>query len=408
MNWICCQRGAREHYAVPRALYTASKLECLMTEFYVPRWLAWLGRNVQGGMIARMISRCHHQLKNSRIKSWNCQALVRSLRDNGANRYEYYLRENGWIAGKWLSWLKKNVNPLGKVFFSYSGTALEIFRWAKENGGFTVLGVIDPGRVEQEMVREESRMWPGWELRQDEVPEEYNNVRDAECELADIVVVNSEWSRKALIQQGVPSGKITVVPLCYEEEVVTGGGEICKSGDVIDKQGREFSVLFLGQVILRKGIQYLVEAARQPELSQVRFNVVGPIGISDEAIRSAPSNVKFHGPVNRLEATKWYRQSDLFVLSTISDGFAITQIEAMANGLPVIATPNCGEVVRDGVDGLIVPIRDAQALAGAIWRFVEDRGFHERCRREALKRCREFSLQHLQNRLIELEEHLRN
>jgi glycosyltransferase involved in cell wall biosynthesis len=60
-------------------------------------------------------------------------------------------------------------------------------------------------------------------------------------------------------------------------------------------------------------------------------------------------------------------------LPTISDGFAITQLEAMAHGLPVITTPNCGQVVTDGVDGFIVPVRDSQALADAIARLDGDR-----------------------------------
>ena len=53
----------------------------------------------------------------------------------------------------------------------------------------------------------------------------------------------------------------------------------------------------------------------------------------------------------------------MFVLPTISDSFALTQVEAMANGLPVIATRRCGEVVADGVDGRIVPVADAESLA---------------------------------------------
>jgi glycosyltransferase involved in cell wall biosynthesis len=63
----------------------------------------------------------------------------------------------------------------------------------------------------------------------------------------------------------------------------------------------------------------------------------------------------------------------VFVLPTLSDGFAITQLEAMAHGLPVIATPNCGNVVTDGQDGLIVPARHPQAIAEAITCLDRDR-----------------------------------
>jgi glycosyltransferase involved in cell wall biosynthesis len=61
------------------------------------------------------------------------------------------------------------------------------------------------------------------------------------------------------------------------------------------------------------------------------------------------------------------------VLPTLSDGFAITQLEAMAHALPLVVTPNCGRVVTDGIDGFIIPARDGQALAEALVRFDNDR-----------------------------------
>ena len=129
-------------------------------------------------------------------------------------------------------------------------------------------------------------------------------------------------------------------------------------------------MLWLGQVNVRKGIHYLMEAARKLEKENIHFDVVGPIGILSDAVASAPRNVTFHGPVGRDQTANWYRKADLFVLPTLSDGFAITQLEAMAHGLPVITTPCCGEVVSDGVDGFIVAPRDAEALAKTFLRYL--------------------------------------
>jgi glycosyltransferase involved in cell wall biosynthesis len=82
----------------------------------------------------------------------------------------------------------------------------------------------------------------------------------------------------------------------------------------------------------------------------------------------------FHGPVSRDGTAGWYRKADLFILPTLSDGFALTQLEALAHGLPVIATPNCARVVEEGKTGFIIPPRDPQALAEAILRFVRNPG----------------------------------
>jgi len=69
------------------------------------------------------------------------------------------------------------------------------------------------------------------------------------------------------------------------------------------------------------------------------------LGITPQAVATAPANVEFRGRVTRDRATREYLVADAFVLPTLSDGFAITQLEAMAHGLPVIVTPNCGAVV---------------------------------------------------------------
>jgi len=132
-------------------------------------------------------------------------------------------------------------------------------------------------------------------------------------------------------------------------------------------------VLWLGSVILRKGIPYLVEAARKLERQGVEFLLAGSLGISKQAVQSFPSNIKVLGRITRDQLGDYYRQAHLFVLPTLSDGFAITQLEAMAHGLPVVTTPNCGNVVTEGVDGFIVPPRDSQALADVIARLDADR-----------------------------------
>ena len=87
-----------------------------------------------------------------------------------------------------------------------------------------------------------------------------------------------------------------------------------------------------------------------------------------------------------------YRTADAFVLPTISDGFAITQLEAMSYGLPVITTPNCGDVVTPGEDGYIVPIRDPQKLADAIAAFISDRDLLQRMSEKARAKSRTFTL----------------
>jgi glycosyltransferase involved in cell wall biosynthesis len=294
----------------------------------------------------------------------------------------------------------------GTVFFSYDTAALETLEWCREHGILCILDQMDPSRVEVDLVHEEEKRWPGWIATTTQVPEEYFRRREQEWLLADRVVVNSKFSWNALIRQGVPIEKLVVIPLCYESKSGNWKG---KDRNQFRSSAFQFSsscplkVLFLGQVILRKGIQYLVEAAKLLHAEPVHFDVVGPIDISEEAVKSAPANLTFHGRANRDDAGGWYERADVFVLPTLSDGFALTQLEAMAHGLPAIATPNCGEVVTHEVDGFIVPPQDAAALARCIQRYLAEPEIVKSQSVAALKKSKQFSMGRLNERLLTLE-----
>jgi glycosyltransferase involved in cell wall biosynthesis len=248
----------------------------------------------------------------------------------------------------------------------------------KKRGVFTVLDQIDPGVVEFRLVAEEMTRHPEIAGPPPEFPTAYYERNRREWDLADIIVVNSEWSREAIIVEGADPAKIEVLPLAFEVNAECGMRNAeCKDSKLSTFNSQPSTaplrVLWLGQVNVRKGIHYLMAAAKLLEGENIHFDVVGPIGILPGAVASAPRNMTFHGPVSRDCAAEWYRQADVFVLPTLSDGFALTQLEALAHGLPLIVTPNCGRVVEEGKTGFIIPSRDPQALAEAILRFMRNR-----------------------------------
>jgi glycosyltransferase involved in cell wall biosynthesis len=110
--------------------------------------------------------------------------------------------------------------------------------------------------------------------------------------------------------------------------------------------------------------------------------------------------------VPRDKTSEYYRWADVFVLPTVSDGFALTQLEAMAHGLPVIATPNCGRVVNDGEDGFLVPARDAEALADAIATLSDDRDRIQNMARRALSTAQEYTINRVADELTSIVEKL--
>jgi len=411
--WICCQIGAREHYAIPRALHPAGRLASFYTDYWAGSAVRRLADRSGARPLRSLASRFHAGLAGAPVRSWNTrswwwEARLRFLsrQNRSTGRFAGFIEVGRQFAGAVRASLQRRPDLSDRsILFAYDTGALEVLEWCRARGIKSVLNQMDPNRIEVELVREEEQRWPDWALEAVQVSEEYVIRREREWALADRVLVNSEFCRGSLIQQGVPAEKLVVVPLCYEAEPGEGVGEMGDGRWKMegDPSSGPLRVLFLGQVILRKGIQYLIAAARQLERENIHFDVVGPVGISRSAMATAPRNVTFHGRAGRDQTVDWYRRSHLFVLPTLSDGFAITQLEAMAHGVPVIATPCCGEVVSHGVDGFVVPPRDAGALAQTFQRYLSEPALLPEQRRAALEKSRQFTLGRLAANLEALE-----
>jgi glycosyltransferase involved in cell wall biosynthesis len=292
---------------------------------------------------------------------------------------------------------RQPLDPDQHAFFGFSTGSLEVLRHLGDRGVMTVVDQVSPGPIEYDIVMEEIERWPDWVSHPPcEAPALQRRVA-AEWEAATLVLVNSEWSRSAIVEQGVPDEKIIVVPGAYEppREMESRSEASSSAAD------GPLQVLWLGSVVLRKGIPYLVEAARELEAADVEVTVAGPIGITEDAVRNAPSNVTFIGQVPRDQVSPLYRSADVFVLPTLSDGFGITQVEAMAHGCPVIATPNCGRVVTDGEDGFVVPPRDAEVLAETFGTLIGDRDRVVQMGMAARRTARNYTLDAYADQLFE-------
>ena len=228
---------------------------------------------------------------------------------------------------------------------------------------------IDPGPEEERIVAEEAARVPelagGWQP----APAEYWDSWHEECKLADRIVVNSEWSREGLIGGGVPGEKISIIPLAYEAPGDRSQKSEVEASAIIPiafTSERPLRVLFLGLINLRKGVARLLEAARILRDEPVEFWMVGPVEIANASTITDAGRVKWFGPATRNQAAEFYRNADVFILPTLSDGFAITQLEAQAQGLPVIASKICGKVVENGVNGIILEEPSAACIAAAV------------------------------------------
>ncbi len=370
-RWLVSHIGSRELYACPLSFERLGTLRYFYTDFWCSHFRGIFSR--MPSPIWGLARRYQPELPSKKIVSFNAESLFLETQQyfrskSTAGDAPHFLKVGARFARNVAKHMSRlDLDPARDVHLAFSTGALESLQYAKSRGVPAILDQLDPGRVDEEMIAEESLRWPGWDVSGNaKTPEAYYERHHQEWAAADIIIVNSQFSRQAIHKQGVPLEKLVVVPLAYENETPANARDARIASAPL-------KVLWLGQIVLRKGLPYLFEAARLLQNANVRFTVAGRIGITELGLKTAPPNVEVLGRVTRERAVELYRSSDVFVLPTISDGFAITQLEAMSYGLPVITTPNCGDVVTPGEDGYIVPIRDPQKLADAIAVLAQDR-----------------------------------
>jgi glycosyltransferase involved in cell wall biosynthesis len=371
--WYVAQIGAREHYAIPRALSHRGVLGGLFTDFWLPPDDV-IGK-VPGA--ARLRDRYHPDLVDSDVRPANLRFL-------GFEAWQRGLRRASWpvIVDRNRLFQRTVIDALTAAseklrpptssephtIFSYSYAARDLFRWAKQRGWQTILGQIDPGPEEERIVRAEHERYQHLTSAWQPAPEQYWASWREELALADRIIVNSEWARTCLMHEGCLSEKIEIVPLVYGARGVTALPWGCK----VPSSTGILRVLFLGQINLRKGIGRLLDAMRLMREDSLELILAGPCEIAPSAWADLP-RVRWIGPLARSEVMSAYQNADVFILPTLSDGYALTQLEALSFGLPVIASPNCGQAVIHGRNGWILDDLEPQTIAAAMRRAMREK-----------------------------------
>jgi glycosyltransferase involved in cell wall biosynthesis len=144
-------------------------------------------------------------------------------------------------------------------------------------------------------------------------------------------------------------------------------------------------ILFVGRVSYEKGLQYLLPALSKLE-SDWRFTIVGQGPYTDEIEAMSKTlgleaKIEWTGWAARERLPQLYGDADIFVFPSTDEGMPNTVLEAMASGLPVIATriPGVEDLIEDGRNGILVPPADTIALQHALASVL-----HDKARRAAL------------------------
>jgi glycosyltransferase involved in cell wall biosynthesis len=178
-----------------------------------------------------------------------------------------------------------------------------------------------------------------------------------EYDIADYISVPSKFAEDSFIQEGFKKEKLITIPY----------GVDLKYFFPKKKTENIFRFIYVGSISIRKGVIYTLKAFEELNLREAELILVGQIDYEISNIiqkYKKNKNIKFIGLVNQNNLVEFYNKCDVFVISSIEDGFAMVILQALACGLPVICTVNSGgsELIVDGKNGYIVPIRDVEKL----------------------------------------------
>jgi glycosyltransferase involved in cell wall biosynthesis len=249
-----------------------------------------------------------------------------------------------------------------KSVYSYEDGAFETFRAAKSKRLTCIYDLpIAHWKTVQQLMEEEANRLPNWACTMEGLRDSDQKLRrkDAELELADVVICPSFFVRNSLPLEILQKKRVEVVPF--------GSPVISESVQESYKAG-PLRVLFVGSMTQRKGLADLFSAIKMLDSNYFELHVLGTPITTMSFYKSQLPNFIHHNPRANAEVLNLMRSCDVFVLPSLVEGRALVQQEAMSCGLPIIVTRNAGgeDLVEDGKAGYLVPIRDPSAIANKL------------------------------------------
>jgi glycosyltransferase involved in cell wall biosynthesis len=219
-------------------------------------------------------------------------------------------------------------------------------------------------------------------------------------EMADYILCPSEFVRTSFVEKGFSPERLLKVnfgfsPMANADKTPVIGMKEC------------FTVLYVVQLHFRKGLRYAIEAFKRLKHPNKKFVIVGPrVGITGLEKIQLPDGVVFTGTLKGEELNNEYRKASVFILPSLEEGLALVQLEALSFGIPILITTNTGgeDIIKDGVQGFVVPPGNADVLAERLQQMADDRQLLKNMSEQALATSRAYgswdlAVQRLENLL---------
>jgi glycosyltransferase involved in cell wall biosynthesis len=254
--------------------------------------------------------------------------------------------------------------PDVRAVYGYEDCAESLFQVARERGLKCVYELpIAYWETAQRLLREEAERYPDWEPTLGgtrDSPEKLAR-KTRELELADLIICPGTFVLESLPQAARAQKRWALAPFGTPDVEIA-------DDPASDKNGGRLRVLFAGAMTQRKGLADVFAALKLLDPREVELVVMGSPVCSLSWYWERHPDFTYEPPRPHRQFLELMRTCDVLVLPSIVEGRALVQQEAMACGLPVIATRNAGadDLIVDGETGFLVPIRAPEALAEKI------------------------------------------
>ncbi len=281
--------------------------------------------------------------------------------------------------------------------YAYDDGALETFLAARERG---IKCIFEHPTIHWRMVRqiqrEEAELHPEWAPTLGALGDSEDKLarKDQELALADFVITPSSFAKASITRASVLTAPVLV--LSYGTGPVSARPRRARTSN-------KLRVLFVGALSQAKGLGYLLEAVTHLE-RDIEFTLIGRRASPAVPAPSVLDKYRWIPSLPHEQLLQEMSRHDVLVFPSLHEGFGLVMTEAMGQGLVVITTPHTGgpDLITDGVDGFVVPIRSAAAIEERLAILLHDRGRLEAMREEVRKKALACSWGNYRRRLVRL------
>jgi len=273
------------------------------------------------------------------------------------------------------------------VFLFYNGSGLMSCRYAKKKGVITIVEAVNSHvEFQEDILETESK---NLNLRWKPFPLKEKMRRVKEYEEADYILLPSEFVKRSFIAKGFPERKLLKVSYGFNKSSYHDDANIKN-----DQGQSSYTILYVGSICVRKGVRYLIEAFKKLSHPKKRLVLVGP-NVNDGALNGLilTPDIVFTGVLKGKNLEQAYHAADVFCLPSIEEGLALVLGEALSFGLPIITTCNTGadDIITDGREGYILPIRDSISIWQKLQAFVDDPELFKKFQQNAFNRSKQLN-----------------